>query len=614
MFCPYCGTSAYKKRFCTRCGAILSQTRASATPAVSDGIKESSVQIHSSQKTGALTGLTLDQKYRLEDLLGAGGTGTVYRARRLFIGDTAAVKILHPDQTAHPNAFERFRREAQIAARLKHENVVYVYDFGVSRDGLVYFVMEFVEGESLRKMIERQGKLDEAAAAEIMRQVCAAMNDAHEQGVVHRDLKPDNILVHTTPRGLQVKVLDFGISARREASDRKLTRSGGVIGTPHYMSPEQCKGAAMDGRSDIYSLGVVLFEMLTGVLPFNSTTPTAIVAQHVNQAAPPLRRINPEISPAVEAVVLRALAKQPEARPQTAGDLARELTEAVKSKNRALSIPAHPTFDRKSAKAGSNRKPALLFIAALLLLTAGGGFWRYWPKSVSGRLSAGSQIVSDPQHSSKLSVPSATPDPIAQDSGSTTPSTPVTPQPLTASADLWEVIPDQTRDTIDAAFALGSADQQMASIKPGGQLALNYREGRFFGEGQGSDLRVHGPDHKQVSYTIFVTDDPDSGWRRIDTNRKGFPQGMIGHDMGHHGVRQARQVMIKNNGNTDLNIDAATAVYKDKVSGERHQSKTPLKAFTAVSVAASKQLRSASDRGRRASHSLCLQKRRNPKA
>jgi hypothetical protein len=150
-------------------------------------------------------------------------------------------------------------------------------------------------------------------------------------------------------------------------------------------------------------------------------------------------------------------------------------------------------------------------------------------------------------------------------------------KPLPANDDLWKVIPDQTLSATDAAFAVGQADQRMASIKPGGQLALSYREGRFFGEGEGADLRVYAPKQERVSYLIFVRDDPASDWQRVDINRKGFPQGVVGHDMGHHGVRQARQVMIRNIGDADLSIDAATVVYKDKVSGESYSHRAPLK-------------------------------------
>ncbi|HEX7957015.1 MAG TPA: protein kinase, partial [Pyrinomonadaceae bacterium] len=203
------------------------------------------------------------------------------------------------------------------------------YDFGVTEDGLVYLVMELVGGESLRRIIRERGPLTPSAAGEVMRQVCSALDEAHRQGIVHRDLKPDNIIVETAQQGLRVKVLDFGIAKLRDTAASNLTQTGSVMGTPHYMSPEQCVGEELDSRSDIYSLGVVLFEMLCGTVPFNSPTSTAVVVQHVTQPPPSLRAVNMSIPDAVERVVRHALEKRREDRPQTAGALAAELDAAV---------------------------------------------------------------------------------------------------------------------------------------------------------------------------------------------------------------------------------------------------------------------------------------------
>lgn len=287
----------------------------------------------------AVIGRTIEGKYRIDSKLGAGGMGAVYSAHRLLIGDEVAIKILHPEHVSEPQATERFRREAQAAARLKHPNAVSIYDFGVTSDGLVYLVMELVEGQSLRQIIKQQGPLTQSAAAEVINQVCAALDEAHRQQIVHRDLKPDNIIVNPMVTGLRVKVLDFGIAKLRDMAASNLTQTGSVMGTPHYMSPEQCLGEELDSRSDIYSLGIVLYEMLAGVVPFNSPTSTAVVVQHVNQAPPSLRTINLSISPAVEAVVLHALAKKREERPQTAGMLAQELNAAVNPTVGAVAYP-----------------------------------------------------------------------------------------------------------------------------------------------------------------------------------------------------------------------------------------------------------------------------------
>jgi serine/threonine protein kinase len=554
--------------------------------------------------------MTLDQKYYLESKLGVGGMGTVYRASRLLIGDCAAVKVLHPDQMADPQAIERFRREAQTAARLKHPNVVAVYDFGVSSEGLNYQVMELAEGESLRSLVERQGRLAETDASEIIRQVCAALDEAHRQGVVHRDIKPENILVQTIPSGLHVKVLDFGIAALRDVKADRLTRAGAVVGTPHYMSPEHCLGEELDGRSDIYSLGIVLFEMLTGVVPFDSPTPTAIGVKHVNDPPPPPRALNPKISPAVESVALRALEKRRDARPQTAGEMARELIMAAggaelgspSNGSVATSIGAASAFGEMSAKTGSSGKLVLLVFSALLLLAGcvAGLLW-YVQKGANEKFAARSDSAGGSQRASTASGQPAT----SERSATVSPSTSPASESLPAGNKPWGLIPDQTSGVEDAANALGAADQQMAVINIGGQLALEYREGKFFGDGYGVDLRVYGPKQDRVSYLIFVRNDPALKWERIGINRGGFPRGEAGHDMGYHvvrqprqeiirndgnddlrndpaseweridikdrgylGVRQARQVMIKNNGNSDLRIDAVSVVYKDKVQAE----------------------------------------------
>ncbi|MCA1635383.1 MAG: protein kinase [Acidobacteria bacterium] len=292
-----------------------------------------------------MIGRTIENKYRLDAELGKGGMGTVYRAARLLIGDTVAVKILHPELVKDEQSAERFRREAQAAARLKHPNVVTVYDFGITDDGLVYLVMELIEGESLRGIIKQNGALPLATAAEITRQICAALDEAHEAHIVHRDMKPDNVIVRQTPQGLRVKVLDFGIAKLRDAAPaaNNLTQTGTVLGTPFYMSPEQCMGEEIDHRADIYSVGVILYEMLVGAVPFNSPTPTAVAVQHATQQPTPPRAINMGIPAAVEAVVLHALQKRRESRPQTAGALARELTDEINDATLVRHAPAMPS-------------------------------------------------------------------------------------------------------------------------------------------------------------------------------------------------------------------------------------------------------------------------------
>ena len=316
MICVRCNNSIPDTaRFCNSCGMEVPSEithDARAKPSATD----------------PLIGSTIGGKYHLYAKLGSGGMGAVYRARRTLIGDDVAIKILHFNENDSPES-ERFRREAQAAAKLKHAHAVSIFDFGISDDGRQYLVMELVEGESLRQLIKRQGRLSPAFAAEIISQVCAALDEAHRHNIVHRDIKPDNILVDLRSSKPDVTVLDFGIAKLRGESAGTLTQTGSVLGTPYYMSPEQCLGEELDGRSDIYSLGIVLYEMLAGVVPFNAPISTAVVVQHVNQAPPSLRGLNPAIPWTVERAVLHALEKKPEARPATPGAFATELTAAI---------------------------------------------------------------------------------------------------------------------------------------------------------------------------------------------------------------------------------------------------------------------------------------------
>src|ERR1700682_3568998 len=211
MTCQKCNqTNAPDARFCRNCGAKLASSE--GTPTVTDDGAVGGLD----QFADSLSGQTLSGKYRLDSILGQGGMGTVYVATRLHIGDTVAVKILHRQYTKDPSIAARFRREAQAAARLKHPNAVSIYDFGVTDDGSSYLVMELVEGQSLRQMIKQQGTLDLITIAEIVRQICAALEEAHRREIVHRDIKPDNVVLEMTRSGPRVKVLDFGIAKLRD--------------------------------------------------------------------------------------------------------------------------------------------------------------------------------------------------------------------------------------------------------------------------------------------------------------------------------------------------------------------------------------------------------------
>ncbi len=273
----------------------------------------------------------LDEKYRLDARLGEGGMGTVYRATHLLIERLVAVKVLNSRLVTDEDARERFRREARAAGRLQHTNAVAVTDFGETRDGLVYIVMELLEGRPMREVLARESPLDAARAVSLMLQVSAAVAAAHEAGVIHRDLKPGNIFVVQRPHAPHiVKVLDFGIAKLgADGTDSNplntLTGTGVMIGTPRYMSPEQCDGAELTPASDVYSLGIILYEMLTGQTPFTGASPLALALKHSSETPRPLRELVATIPPALEDVVLHALEKKPEDRPADAGAFRREL-------------------------------------------------------------------------------------------------------------------------------------------------------------------------------------------------------------------------------------------------------------------------------------------------
>lgn len=278
-----------------------------------------------------LVGVTFDGKYRLDERLGRGGMGTVYRATHLLIDRPVAIKVLNPRFVEDEEAQERFRREARAAGRLQHMNAVAVTDFGRTEDGFVYIVMELLIGRSLRDVLAREAPLDAARAVSLMLQVSAAVSAAHEAGIIHRDLKPGNIFVvqrkHAPPI---VKVLDFGIAklaadALDDDDPVTLTQVGVMIGTPRYMSPEQCDSRRLTPASDVYSLGIILYEMLTGTTPFTGSTPLAVAMRHSVEIPRPPREFVGSIPVELEEIVLHALEKSSDNRPANAGEFRQEL-------------------------------------------------------------------------------------------------------------------------------------------------------------------------------------------------------------------------------------------------------------------------------------------------
>ncbi|HJR08482.1 MAG TPA: serine/threonine-protein kinase [Pyrinomonadaceae bacterium] len=322
LHCPTCGRLfATDVKTCPEDGAIL---RADATIALESPLDP-------------LAGYVLDEKYRLDRRLGEGGMGTVYHATHLLIDRPVAVKVLHPRFVEDEAAQERFRREARAAGRLRHTNAVTVTDFGRTAEGFVYIVMELLEGRNLREVLAFESPMESGRAVALMLQVAAAVEAAHESGVIHRDLKPANIFI-VQPKGAPpiVKVLDFGIAKLAadtvdDSEQNALTQTGVMIGTPRYMSPEQCDGAHLTPAADVYSLGIILYEMLTGTTPFTGPSPLAVALQHSSK--PPRRpsELVASIPPELERVVLHALEKNPLNRPPDAGAFRRELHAAARS-------------------------------------------------------------------------------------------------------------------------------------------------------------------------------------------------------------------------------------------------------------------------------------------
>jgi serine/threonine protein kinase/tetratricopeptide (TPR) repeat protein len=275
-------------------------------------------------KANDLIGQVIDNKYELVSQLGEGGMSIVYNARRLRINDEVAVKILHPETTLDSVSQIRFEREAQAAARIKHPNIVTIHDFGTSSNGLTYLVMELLQGPTLGEELSRLNGLGVERTLSILLPVCQAIGVAHQEGIIHRDLKPSNILLHKLKDGTElVKVVDFGIVKVR--SGEALTQVNNILGTPHYMSPEQCYSRELDARSDIYSLAIIGYEMLVGRLPFNEPSVIEILQAHVEKDPPPLRQYRPDIPASLETAILRALSKKAEQRPSTAQEFAQEL-------------------------------------------------------------------------------------------------------------------------------------------------------------------------------------------------------------------------------------------------------------------------------------------------
>ncbi|MGY1681405.1 Stk1 family PASTA domain-containing Ser/Thr kinase [Geodermatophilus sp. SYSU D01176] len=271
----------------------------------------------------------LGERYEIGGVLGRGGMAEVHRGRDLRLGREVAVKVLRSDLARDPSFQVRFRREAQAAASLNHPAIVAVYDTGEDRSSsgaTPYIVMEYVEGETLRDVLRREGVLTPERAMEFAADICAALDFSHRNGIVHRDVKPGNVMV--TPQGT-VKVMDFGIARAVSDSAATMTSTAAVIGTAQYLSPEQARGESVDARSDVYSVGCLLYELVTGAPPFTGDSPVSVAYQHVREDPRLPSSVNPAIPPDLDAILLKALSKNPANRYQSAADMRNDLLRAL---------------------------------------------------------------------------------------------------------------------------------------------------------------------------------------------------------------------------------------------------------------------------------------------
>jgi serine/threonine-protein kinase len=349
-------------------------------------------------KAEELLGQVLDGRYRVDAVLGAGGMGMVFKGMQTSMGRPIALKTLHPQLAMAPTFFERFRREAEIASRLKHPNIITIYDFGRTADGLCYFVMEYLEGESLRQRVKRQGAMTLREAVAVLEQVALGLGHAHQAKVIHRDIKPHNIMISEVDGSEYVKVLDFGlVKAIEEEEEEHLTSTGQVLGTPQYMPPEQAGGEVVDQRSDLYSLTGVLYYCLTGHSPFGANTVRKALTASLTGKVPPIAtyRVGAPVPPALDEFVARGLMPEKDDRFQTADEFIANLQASVKGLTDAQ-LDAAPEFvadaskdpgsgsssaSRKSSSASRSRPPSKAVSAVSRAL----------PKSSSSRIEVAEQ-------------------------------------------------------------------------------------------------------------------------------------------------------------------------------------------------------------------------------
>jgi serine/threonine protein kinase len=321
-----------------------------------------------------LIGRVINDKFKVLGFIARGGMGKVYRAEQAPLGRVCALKVLNPNYTGEhdPEFHKRFFLEASMTSKLRHPNTVTIFDYGHTEDGIYYMAMEYLEGYTLHRAIRQVGHLPEERTAHIARQICRSLREAHSLSVVHRDLKPANVyLLEHGDEPDFVKVLDFGLVKDVASGSEELTKAGLFMGSPKYMAPEQITGAPIDGRTDIYALGVIMYEMLTGKVPFDRAKSLEILSAHMDEEVPPLRKMNPavKVSPALEEAVMRSLAKSP-------NDRFRSMDEVLAALKRLgpVTVPepsSSLTADRPSTGSGPTASRIVRGAGAALAVPSG---------------------------------------------------------------------------------------------------------------------------------------------------------------------------------------------------------------------------------------------------
>ena len=379
MQCNECGKSnPPESKFCGKCG----------TPLTSAGPKPGDI---------------IADRYRVVAPIGRGAMGTVYRAEHVQISKVMAIKLLHRELQQNPENVARFHREAESASRLNHPNTVHVFDFGRTKSGSLYLVMEYVDGDDLAKVLDKDGPMPFGRVAYLCAQVAGSVEDAHAAGIVHRDLKPENIVISEGRDGETAKVLDFGLAKLFEGTvEAQVTSSGTIVGTPYYMSPEQIQGQELDGRSDVYAIGAIMYECVVGKPPFEAPNPVGVLSKHLSEEPfRPSARSPLSVPAEADEIILRCLEKDPDRRYQTAEEVRQALIEylaTVGSGDWRLSGVGQAPFgsgERRVDRLDSifETKRRLWWLILLFLLVGGGvAAWQLATRGPSER---------EPNHTAK---------------------------------------------------------------------------------------------------------------------------------------------------------------------------------------------------------------------